>query len=281
MLGPERVWASKRGHQLPVRPGLLIQAFSFWGLGTSRWPTVEDTYGRYQAIFTTSVEKVQQLSRGVSGALERPIVATVDNLPIDAGRPDRRTFQNRVKRLFGEPSFVLPIESAVEDGLLEPASIMVSERAAENAEVLRSGSLLADPHHVLRDLAEQIRATIRRTDYSSLVVLCRDDDLCSGLERAMLVEGVAGGMPVTRLGVRWPNGRLPAEPWAMNGIVLMPLSRQAMETARSHPSVAVLAPLSVVRAQDLAFRPTRSATSKPMIYDLADAFVGFANRHRE
>ncbi len=281
-LGPGIVWRATRGPDLVVKPGLIIQASTYRDLAAAQWPALAETYGQFQAIFTTSIEKVQQLARGGGGeALRDTIIATVDSMPIDADRPDRRRLASRVKRLFGEASFVFEVEEAVSAGLLEEVAIMRSERAADTAAMVRAEFVPKVPPRFFFELAEQLHELLERSDYPSLVVLCRDDNFSAALEHMLVEEGVAQGRPVTRVGARWDNRRLPPEPAAMLGYVLMPVSRQALETARNHPSVAVLAPLTVARAQDLAFRPPRSRQRRePIIYDLVDAFAGFWGRMR-
>lgn len=275
-LGNDHVWTT-RDTPFP-RSGLHIlnatyRMFNSAGIPDFIVPAIADG-----AVFTTSVEKLNQLTRAGGALIRDAIVATVDSLPVDAGRPDRRQLLARVRRLYGNPSFVLEVEDAVDLKLLRPVELIAyPDLAAVNARMVpRFGD---DPRRglePLRPVAARLTEILGGKHAGGLLVLCRNENHV-GMLRAVLAEFVAAEDLICP-GARWNRDHLPQDPAETRGIILAPLTRQAMELARRHPQVAVIAPLGVARAQELAYRATPGPARRrdlPVVHDLIDAFAGF------
>jgi len=229
-------------------------------------------------LFTTSIEKVEQFMQSGLDEYEPKLVATVDNLPVGADRPERHRLLSRARRYFKRPSFMVEAEQAVELGLLAPVRIVAPPtliyKYGDAMRSVRRGS--DDIYRALGSLAKDLGMLFDRLKEQNLFVLCRDSAHADLLAHR-LIEGSALAEPVriTRLGARWDvHGDAPKSA----GIVIAPASNQAMIAAREHPRVAVLAPLNPSRAQDLAYRPARLADEDAVIFDLVDAFSGFPGR---
>lgn len=281
-LGHVRIWTTKEASPLP-RDGLLVHNTSYRDFQGPRLPELIAHFAAQGCVFTTSVEKINQLMRSEELLLKESLIATVDVSPIDADRPDRRRLAARVRRLFGAASFVCEIEEAVDRKLLQPTDLIAHfDIIRRSRETLRRPDLSAEHLYTLiRPVAERLLQIYRDERFESLLVLCRDDQHAEALSRSLKFDIGFHPDNITPLGIRWKREQLPIELARWRGIIVAPISRQSIQTAQQHPWVVVATPLGVARAQDLAFRPVPHLPSefpRPQVHDLADAFDGFTGR---
>jgi hypothetical protein len=277
-LGTNTVAVTRRINELPFSDDLVISNASFREISPLSIRNFSELFGGFASVFTTSLEKMTQLERVGLEVLDAKTLGVVDSMPINADRPDRRKFIMRMNKQFGDPSFVCEVEQAVELGLLEPARIVRSTNLIlKDVEQLRRGRPAPDElHHALRPAAERIARLAHKEELSSLFVLASDEEQLAMLHDLLNKRGDLSPERLTRLGMRWDERRLQQPIARLPGIILSPVSRQAMEAARHHPHVVVLTPLSVMRAQDLAYRPPGLVKSgSATVYDFVDAFSGF------
>lgn len=236
-------------------------------------------FSKFPMVLTTALEKVVQLERKCLFNLNDLCLGSVDSLPIAINRPDRRQFEARMHRLFGNASFVLEVEEAIYRGLLKPVRILrMHQDWYHFRPQKRGGAGFNDYYNNLHPIAEEIWQLFTVSKLASLFVLAKDDRELTALRD--LLEDYRYFSPgmLTRLGGRWSEGRLSQPVHRMSGIILASVSQQSMEAARRHPHVAVATPLSVARAQDLAYRPPgMMKAGEARLYDLADAFSDFPN----
>ena len=277
-LGSDAVAMARVIEELPLSGGLTVCNAGFRDLSLGVSGRLRELFRGFGAIFTTSLEKVAQIERASGNNLESIRVATVDSLPVDVNRPDRRQFMARMHRLFGEPSYVCSVERAIQVGLLEPARILrLPMHAWKHPQQLRPGRRATYlSYEYTRSLAEEIVEIAGNSEVPSLLVLSSDNEQLDMLQDILSKRRHPIPRKVTRLVGRWDPERLPEPVEQLPGIILTQLSRKALEAARRHAHVAVISPLAVLRAQELAYRPRGVVTSgDATLYDFADAFAGF------
>jgi hypothetical protein len=279
-LGYDRVQTVKEAINNGLRSDLLVHNVTLYNLGLDRLAEALKPYGQVKTLFASSIDRLPQLLKTGGKLLDEARIAAVGNALLDADRPDRRRTWARVERLFGSPSFVLELEQAVREGILEPARIVVPGEFMPPRAFQAGGpeTPSGDLTHVLAPLASGLIREVRKRRPRSLAVVCRDNSQADAMTYLLSRRERMLGR-IMRTGIRWPTERtiheLPGHPNVFVGVATRTMTPFCWQVE----CMAVVTPLSVTRAQSLAYRPGSSEVGPPpLILDFADAFSGFHYR---
>ena len=242
----------------------------------------EATFSSIEFLFSNSLERFQRFLSAAEKRVDFVRAAVFDTPLLKIGRLDSERQQKLVLQLFGEPTVDLPIEHALRTGQLLEARIIQPDVPVDipRARTMFSPSDRVpsqdELHHRLRPVAEELVEILRAMRPESFLILCRDAAQ-SSVVYSMIHELLHGGDGIRQASPRWPAQVIREEVEGKDRLVIATLSRQSLNAARMLPNVAVLTPMRLALAQELAFRsryPFRKGVT-PLVLDFAGAFDGF------
>lgn len=277
---PGRPVYSSRKSEEPGYGGIIVHTASAFDNGLKA--LFEATFSSIEFLFTTSLERYQRFLRAAENRVDFVRAVVFDTPLLKIGRPDSERQQKLVLKLFGQPTVDLPIEHALRTGKLLEARIVQPDVPADIPQgrtmFLPSNKMPSrdELHHKLQPIADELIEILRAMRPESLLILCRDAAQ-SRVVYTMIGEQLQDADGIRHASPRWPAHVIREEVEGRSGIVVATLSRQSLNAARMLPNVAVLTPMRLAMAQELAFRPPFpfSKGVPPLVLDFAGAFDGF------
>lgn len=242
----------------------------------------ESTFASIEFLFSTSLERFQRFFRAAEQRTDFVRAAVFDTPLLRIGRPDSERQDKLIQQLFGEPTVELPIEHALDAGRLMEARIVQPDVPVD---IPQGRTMFSPSHrapsqdelrHRLQPLTNELVDILRAMSPESLLILCRDPAQ-SRVVHELIRELLHGADWIRQASSRWPAQVIREEVEGRGGIVVAPLSRQSLNAARMVPNVAVLTPMRLALAQELAFRSPYLLSKEvtPLVLDFAGAFDGF------
>lgn len=238
----------------------------------------------FDIVYSTSMERLQRFLRAASDTSGHVAIVAVDTPLIDDGGPDVRRQSVLEHKLFGKASIRLEIGDAIRSGVLAqarivqpfPQRIIPSQRGMFPAAFDPATSL--DLLHGLEPITSDLVDAGRSVLLQPSLVLCRDASHAQAVQFLLERREDFGG-EVRRTPQRWSADRIVRDLSSRGGVIIAHTSRQSIDAARQIDRVAVLTPLRLAAAQEIAFRsPKRFMPDRfPLVLDFADAFRGFPN----
>lgn len=222
--------------------------------------------------------------RAAVGSLDFVLTAAFDTPLLEGHGPESNRLATLVHKLFGEPTIRLGIEQAVASGVLTQARIIqpFAQRGVPAQRSIFPAAAEPDTSDELRQALAPLAADLiyagRAMRLRSLLVLCRDVPQARAVH-SLLDKRWPDAENVRRAPQSWPAERIVEKLSERGGVVVAATSRQSVDAARASTNVAVLTPLRLPTAQEIAFRSSMHPQqgSLPLVLDFADAFRGFPN----
>lgn len=242
---------------------------------------LEVTFSHLDLLFSTSLERLSAFIRLTADRPDFVRMAVFETPLIDVGGKDFAQQKRLVHELFGKPTVEFRVEEALKTGLLVQAKIVQPYVPAVTPPSRTMFSTTPGPSpeelsHQLQPVTDELVTILHAMRPQSLLVLCRDPAQSKSVN-ALLSERLSEAEGIKMASLRWSAEKIRSILTHKGGIVIAPLSRQSLNAARLLPNVAVLTPMRLTLAQELAFRPADrfSRGVAPLVIDLANAFTGF------
>lgn len=279
---PERPIYSSRKAEMSGWNGIVVHSASAFDNGLKG--LFEATFSSIEFLFTTSLERFQRFLRAAEKRVDFVRAAVFDTPLLNISSRDSERQLKLVRQLFGQPTVDFTIEHAVETGQLIEARIVQPDVPVD----IPQGRIIFSPsgqtpsreelYYRLQPITDELSDILREMRPDSFLILCRDAAQSSVIYTT-LHKLLHDTSTIRHASARWPAEVIRAEVEGKGGIVIATLSRQSLNAARLLPNVAVLTPMRLALAQELAFRPPfpfpKGVT--PLVLDFAGALDGFHN----